>query len=367
MIPYSNLYLQNKKIHLKSLFEINRMVKRNEFILGNELLKFESEFSKFINCKYTVGVSNGTDAIEVALRALNLPPESEVIVPSNSFVASALGVLKAGLKLVLVDVNPKHYLIDVEQVQRKLTQKTRVILPVHLYGQCAPMKEISEFAKEKDLYIVEDLAQAQGATHLGLNAGSWGQINATSFYPGKNLGAWGDAGAVLTNDPELHSRAKNLRNYGSKEKYIHDSIGFNYRLDSIQAIVLKNKLKYLKQWNDRRIEIASIYLNTLSNCEQIELPNVIEGNKHVYHIFPILVEKRDNLQKYLASKGIETFIHYPVPIHLQKIFVNKFESKDFKVSEELAGKQLSLPLYPGMKNKDVIKIAETIIEFHKKL
>jgi dTDP-4-amino-4,6-dideoxygalactose transaminase len=364
VINYTNMTIQNNQISKNALKRISESVQSSDFILGEPLLKFENEFAEFLSSKYVVGVSNGTDAIEIALRSLNLPSNSEVIVPSNSFIASALGVLKANLQLVLVDVDPGNLLIGLKEIQEKVTTRTKVIMPVHLFGQCAPMKIISEFAIKNDIHIVEDLAQAQGSEHIGVKAGNWGVINATSFYPGKNLGAWGDAGAVITNNEDLYLSSRKIRNYGSEVKYHHESFGSNYRMDTIQAIVLSEKLKHLKAWNLERQKLAKLYDELLVNCDQIKIPSNIEGSTHVYHIYTILAKKRNELQKYLKVNKIETLIHYPIPIHKQKYIQGLFPKITLPNSEIAATELLSLPLYPGMAEKDVYRVVEFIYKFY---
>ncbi len=366
MIKYLDLAYQNKKIKAQAFREIKRVVKNNEFILGDSLSYFEEEFAKYMEVNFVRGISNGTDALEIALRSLQLPPNAEVIVPTNSFIASAIAVKKAGLKLVLCDVDFNSSLISAKEIQTKITKNTKVIMPVHLYGQCAPMNEIQEVARSKDLFVVEDIAQAQGATHFGKKAGSWGDISATSFYPGKNLGAWGDAGAILTNDFELYKIASMLRNYGSDVKYKHDIYGFNYRMDDLQSVVLKVKLKYLDEWNKKRISLAERYRNNLSGIYSIQIPEVLEGNVHVYHIFPILCRERDLLQKKLWEDDIETVVHYPIPIHKQKYMQNEYIQSLYPNADKLASSVLSIPLYPGLSKKDIDHISEKIIKNCKK-
>ncbi len=363
-VSYSNMKIQNDQVSRIALKRISKSVIKNDFILGEPLIEFEKEFAEFSSSRHVVGVSNGTDAIEIALRSLNLPCNSEVIVPSNSFVASAIGVLKANLKLVLADVDPENLLIGIKEIQEKVTKNTRVIMPVHLFGQCAPMKIISEFANRNEIFIVEDVAQAQGSEHLGIKAGNWGAISATSFYPGKNLGAWGDAGAVITNNEELYLSSRKIRNYGSEIKYQHESLGFNYRMDTIQAIVLSEKLKHLKSWNSQRQILAKIYDELLKNCNKIMIPAKVEGSTHVYHIYAILAEKRNELQKFLLKNGVETLIHYPIPIHKQKYIQTLLPKVKLEICELAASQLLSLPLYPGISQRDIHRVVELIYEFY---
>ncbi len=365
MINYLDLQKQNNKIKRRVIQGFKKSISSNNYILGDNLINFEQNFAKFMGASYVTGVANGTDALEIALRSLKLPAGSEVIVPTNSFVASAIAVLRANLKLVLADIDPHHLLLNLDQIEKVTSSKTRVIMPVHLFGQCAPMMEIKDYADDRNIFIVEDVAQAQGAKHFDRPAGSWGDISATSFYPGKNLGAWGDAGAVITDDPDLNKISIQIRNYGSHRKYIHEIYGFNSRMDELQAVVLNEKLKYLSRWNEERIYLASLYSKYLNNVEAVTIPSVIPGNKHIYHIYSIIVNNRDELKNYLLSKGIETLIHYPIPIHLQNFMKAEYGLQDFKVSESIATKILSLPLYPGLSAAKVEKISTQIQEFYK--
>ena len=366
IIRFLDLQYQNSQVSEAIFSKLKTLVKNNSFILGEDLTIFENKFSDLIGVKYCISVSNGTDAIEVAIRSLNLPKNSEIIVPANSFIASAIGVIKSNHKLVLADIDSENLLLGVKQIQEKLTKRTRVIMPVHLYGQCAPMTEIMKFANDNNLMVIEDLAQAQGSEHFGKKAGSWGVINATSFYPGKNLGAWGDAGAVLTDREDLQILSRKIRNYGSEIKYKHDLLGFNYRMDNIQAVVLNEKLKYLETWNKERQNKAKIYLEKLGLCQNIVIPKVVNGNNHIYHLFVILAENRDGLQNFLQINGIETMVHYPIPIHKQEYMKNEFKKLSLKNAEIASNKLLSLPLYPGLPVSDIEYISDKILEYYSK-
>jgi dTDP-4-amino-4,6-dideoxygalactose transaminase len=310
--------------------------------------------------KYCIGVGNGTDALEISLRALGVGLGDEVIVPTNSFIASALAVVRTGATPIFIDCD-EHYLLNVNDLENRFSEKTKVVMPVHLYGQMAQVEQILR-AIPKGVFIVEDCAQSQGATRNDKNCGSLGDIAATSFYPGKNLGAYGDAGAVLTNDADLAERVKGIRNYGSKVKYFHPEIGFNSRLDSLQAAVLNLKLEKLKEHNQLRNEIAAMYNLMFKDFEKISIPKTVEGNYHVWHLYVIRVKNRANVIKFLNSKGIETGIHYPSPIHLQGAFQKTSRNEIFLNSENFSNEILSLPIFPGMRNSQIEFVATNVIE-----
>lgn len=331
------------------------------YILGKHLKTFETEYSAFSQVKRTIGVSNGLDALHLALKVLDIGPGDEVIVPSNTYIATALAVSYVRATPVFVEPDLQTYNIDPDLIKAKITSKTKAIMPVHLYGQACKMDKIKEIASDYNLYIVEDNAQAQGASYNGIPTGSWGNVNGTSFYPGKNLGALGDAGAVTTNNDELADRVKTLRNYGSNIKYYNETIGYNMRLDELQAAFLSVKLKYLDQWTQQRQEIAGWYNETLKDVSNIILPITKEGATHVNHLFVIRSEQRDELQKHLHNHGIGTMIHYPIPIHLQEAYSHMgYKKGDFPIAEEIANTCLSLPLWPGMNKEHIAYISHTI-------
>lgn len=318
------------------------------YIQGMELDAFEKEYATLNQTKFSVGVSNGLDALVLALRALNIGVGDEVIVPSNTYIATALAVSHVGATPVFVEPRMETYNIDPEKIPAAITKNTKAIMPVHLYGQACEMDAIMEIAKAHGLFVVEDNAQAHLSSFNAKLSGSFGDINGTSFYPGKNLGALGDAGAITTDNEELAKRVKTLRNYGSSEKYYNDEIGFNNRLDELQAAFLRVKLNYLEDWTNQRKEIASWYNTYLSNKNWI-LPEVHQNAEHVYHLYVIRTNEREKLQLELTSKGIQTMIHYPVPIHLQKAYKHLgYKEGDFPIAEEIAKTCLSLPIWPGL-------------------
>jgi dTDP-4-amino-4,6-dideoxygalactose transaminase len=325
----------------------DRIVQNTAFILGKDVAEFEAAFAEFTGSKHCIGVGNGTDAIEIACRALGIGPGDEVIVPANTFIATALGVERAGAKCVLVDCEADHQLIDPKLVEAKITKATKAIFPVHLFGQMAPMAPIMDIAKAKGIAVLEDCAQSHGATQNGTRCGTQGRAAAYSFYPGKNLGAFGDAGAVVTDAPEIATKVKALRNYGSEVKYHHPETGFNSRLDPLQAVVLKAKLKHLAGWNEKRRAAAARYDALLRDVRGVEAPKTLAGNVHVWHLYVVRVAERDRVLARLNEAGVGAGIHYPVPIHLQGAFSHLHHSRgDFPVAEKAANEIVSLPLFP---------------------
>lgn len=348
-VPLMDLGWQAKQIKGEVLSKWSEMIDSAQFILGKPVADFEQEFAEYSGIAGCVGVANGTDALEIAVRALDIGVGDEVIVPANSFIASAIGVSRAGAIPVFVDCLPGTYLIDPDAVRKAITPRTKAIMPVHLYGQMASMAPLVEISTEYGIPIIEDAAQAQGAKQDGRMAGSFGVLSGTSFYPGKNLGAFGDAGAVLSTSEEYTARARAIRNYGSEQKYQHPEFGFNSRLDSLQAVVLLAKLRHLDEWTEQREQIAARYSTELAGIEGFELPAVAEGNTHVWHLYVVHLTKRDQLLARLRERGIDAGIHYPLPIHLQGAYQSLgYVEGDFPVAEKSGRECLSLPIYPGM-------------------
>ena len=336
------------------------------YIQGSHLTRFEENYAKYNNTHFAKGVSNGLDALYLALKTLNIGPGDEVIVPSNTYIASLLAVTLNGAKPVLVEPNILTYNIDPKKIEKAITQNTKAILPVHLYGQICEMEEIMQIAEKHGLYVVEDNAQAHGATFNNQLAGSWGHINATSFYPGKNLGALGDAGAITTNFEEFADKISVFRNYGSHKKYYNEVIGHNMRLDELQAAILDVKLKYIHLWTEKRKILAEMYHENLKHLSDIILPFTHPNATHVYHLFVIRTEYRDQLQQYLTQNQIGTLIHYPVPPHLQEAYNHlNFKKGDFPIAEEIANTCLSLPLWPGMTKEMVDFVCQHIEKFFR--
>lgn len=344
-VPLVDLHLQHAAIADDVVAGLDRVFGRTAFVLGEEVAQFEAAFAAFQGVDHCVGVANGTDALELALRAVDLPPGAEVVLPANTFVASAFAVVRAGGVPVLVDVDPDTLLADPEAVAAAVTPRTAAVMPVHLYGQMAPMEGLSSLG----VPVVEDAAQAQGATRNGVGAGAWGEVAGTSFYPGKNLGAYGDAGAVLTRSEEVAARVRALRNHGSEVKYEHPAPGFNSRLDTVQAVVLLAKLQRLAAWNEERRTAAVRYLDLLAGVEGVVLPVTDDGNVHVWHLFVVRVPERDRVVATLNGAGIGAGVHYPKPVHLHGAFSSLGLGEGaFPVAEEAARTVLSLPIYPGI-------------------
>lgn len=329
------------------------------YVLGQRVERFEQEFADFIGMKYCIGVNSGLDSLILAFRVLGIGQGDEVIVPANTYIASVIGVTENGATPVFVEPDV-FYNMDAEKIEQLITKRTKAILAVHLYGQAANMKKICEIARKYNLYLVEDCAQSHGCEFDGKKTGSFGDVGCFSFYPTKNLGAFGDGGALVTNNNKLAEKLKMLRNYGSKVKYQNEMEGVNSRLDEIQAALLSVKLKHLEELTEERIKIAQDYMSYI-NCSDIELPEVRNGAGHVYHVFVIKTKDREYLQKYLQERGIGTQIHYPVPPHLSQCYKYLGHVKgDYPITERYAEQVLSLPLYNGMLDEEKKYIIQTI-------
>jgi dTDP-4-amino-4,6-dideoxygalactose transaminase len=360
-IPFLNFEPMHKLIRSEIMQSFQDVYDANWFVMGKKLEAFEKEYAAFNDTKFSIGVSNGLDALHLALKALNVTKGDEVIVPSNTYIATALAASYVGATPVFVEPDQNTYNINPANIEAAITSKTKVIMPVHLYGQACDMDAIMTIAKKHNLFVVEDNAQAHGATFNGKITGSFGNANGTSFYPGKNLGALGDAGAVTTNDETIAKKIAMLRNYGSEKKYHNEEIGFNMRLDEVQAGFLSVKLKHLNEWTKQRKEIAKQYNEALKNVSDLVLPSVHANATHVYHLYVIKTKNRDGLQKHLSENGIGTLIHYPIPPHLQKAYQSLGLKKgSFPIAEELADNCLSLPIWPGMTLDQVNTVAENI-------
>jgi dTDP-4-amino-4,6-dideoxygalactose transaminase len=365
-IPFLSFDSMNKAVKREIIQSFEQFFDNGWYVLGNSVKDFEFEYAAFNQTKHAVGVSNGLDALFIALRSLDIGAGDEVIVPSNTYIASFLAVSYTGATPVPVEPDIFSYNLDTVAIESKITSKTKAILPVHLYGQACNMDSIMAIARKYNLFVVEDNAQAHGAAWKGQLTGSWGDANATSFYPGKNLGALGDAGAVTTNNSEIAQRAFVLRNYGSQKKYYNEVIGYNMRLDECQAGFLSVKLRYINDWTLQRQIIAGFYNQYLFGAGDLILPQVVAGATHVYHLYVVRTFQRDALQNYLTTQGIGTLIHYPVPPHLQEAYEHLDYSKgSFPIAEEIASTCLSLPMWPGMQEDHVAYIAEKIFTFFK--
>lgn len=343
---------------------IHRVLDSGMFIQGKEVGEFECALAGYLGVKYAIGCASGTDALQIAMMALEIGPGSEVITSPFTFVATAETIGILGAKPVYVDIEAETFNIDPRKIESAITPRTRAIIPVHLYGQPAEMDAILDIARKHNLRVIEDAAQAHGAEYRGRRAGSMGDVACFSFYPGKNLGAYGDAGALVTNDAALADHARMLRDHGRSEKYAHKLVGYGYRLDALQAAILGAKLPHVDAWNVRRREIADYYTELLTNTDIV--PSYVPPQiKPVYHIYCIRAKNRDVLQKHLKERGIETGIHYPIPLHLQPVYQNLgYNLGDFPHAEKAAREILSLPMYPELTYAQVQQIVDVVKE-HK--
>lgn len=364
-IEFLNLKKINERIENELYDAIKSVIDTGYYIGGGQLKAFEREFADYCGTKFCIGVGNGLDALSLVLRALKtvgrVSDGDEVIVPANTFIATILAVTENNLKPVFVEPDPRTFNLTRIGIETHLTSKTKVVLPVHLYGQLAPMEEIMAFAEQHNLFVLEDAAQAHGAQYKNIKAGNWGHAAGFSFYPGKNLGALGDAGAIVTSDESLAKILRSLSNYGSNEKYKHIYAGVNSRLDDIQAAILSVKIKYLYADNQARRKVATRYLNEINN-KQITLPIVAHPDSHVWHLFVIQCADRDRLQKWLNKKEIQTLIHYPVPPHKQQAF-SEYRELSLPVTEYLHERVLSLPISPLLSESEIDYIINAINTF----
>jgi dTDP-4-amino-4,6-dideoxygalactose transaminase len=367
-IPFVDLKSQNQPIQAQLQNVIQGVVERGDFVLGQAVKDFELAFAAASGTEYGVGVASGTDAITLGLRACNIRPGDEIILPVNTFVATLIGVLSTGAKPILVDCDKQTALIDLQAAAQAITPQTKAIIPVHLYGQMVSPKQLLDFADTYKVMIFEDAAQAHLAQRDGYRAGSVGKAAAFSFYPSKNLGAFGDGGIVLTRDPDVAEKVMRLRNYGASQKYYHTEFGINSRLDTLQAAVLHQKLPYLSSWNQQRLKIAQEYEAQLASLASSGITPIQNhsGDGHVYHLYVIRIDdssvlERQYLQAKLTDMGIQTGIHYPIPCHLQPAFINLgYKVGDFHHAEKLAQQILSLPMYPGLTSSQVNEVVAAI-------
>jgi dTDP-4-amino-4,6-dideoxygalactose transaminase len=360
-VVFVDLAAQHQEVEAEVTAGFDRVMAATAFINGPDVAAFEKEWARYTGTRHAVGVASGTDALELALRAVGVGPGDEVIVPANSFIASASAVARAGARPVFVDCDPDYYLIDPGRVAEAITERTRAIMPVHLYGQLAPMEDLVGLAADAGAVIIEDAAQCHGASRQGQRAGAWGVAAATSFYPGKNLGAYGDGGAVATNDEATAVTLRALRDHGGHKKYEHPILGFNSRLDTLQAVVLSAKLARLERWNEARRTAAQRYGELLADLPGVRLPRVLPGNEAVWHLYVIRVPNRDEVLARLQSAGVQAGIHYPIPIHLQGAFADLgYGPGDFPVTEQAAEEILSLPMHPHLTESQQQRVASTL-------
>jgi len=362
-IPFVDLAAQYNSIAEEVGAAISHVLRRTDYILGQDVDLFEEEFAAFCEAEYAIGVDTGTSALELALRAYEIGPGDEVITVANTFMATVLAISYTGAAPVLVDVDPRTYTLAVEQLETAITQRTRAIIPVHLYGQPADMDPTLEIARRHDLVVIEDACQAHGARYKRRRVGSLGHAAAFSFYPAKNLGAYGDGGMVVTNDERVADATRMLRNYGQREKYHHVLRGYNRRLDTLQAAALRIKLKHLDAWNAARRRHAGLYNQLLADSE-IVTPVEAEYTASVWHLYVVRVAQRNALRAYLAARGIATGIHYPIPVHLQPAYQGLgYRPGDFPVAEQQAQEIVSLPMYAELRPEMIDYVVEAIHAF----
>ncbi len=363
MIPLVDLRKQYESIKNEIDDAITGVVESTQFVLGPEVAKFEENFADHCQARFAFGVNSGTSALHLAMLAAGIGPGDEVITVSYTFVATAAAVCYVGAQAVFVDIDPETCNIDVARIESAITPRTKAIMPVHLYGNCADMDSIIELARKHDLIVIEDAAQAHGAEYKGRRAGSMGEMACFSFYPGKNLGAYGEAGAIVTNDPRYVDTLKQLRDQGQSEKYFHTMVGYNYRMEALQGAVLGVKLRHLDEWNAARRKHAAMYRRELADTGLRLLAEHPDYNS-VHHIFPLFTPQRDELREHLHSAGISTGLHYPIPVHLQPGYRHLgYKEGDLPETERACKEVLSLPMYPELETDTVLSIADSVRQF----
>lgn len=366
-VPFLSLHIHPKGVGAEIRAAIDRVIEGGRFILGNEVMAFEEAYAAYHGIRFCVGTGNGMDALTIAFKTLGIGIGDEVIVPANTCFPTWAAVSAVGATIRPVDADEETYNIDPKKIEAAVTKRTKAIVPVHLYGQACDMTTIGAIAKDHHIHVVEDNAQAHGASHRGRKTGTFGAINATSFYPTKNLGALGDAGAITTNSSVLRKKAMALRNYGSLKRDVFQDVGVNSRLDEIQAAILRVRLNHLDAWTQERQALARTYWSELSGVGDVVLPAIEEGSTHVFHLFVVRSRKRNQLQRYLASRGVETLVHYPVPPFQQKAFAHlNFRKRSFPTAVALASTALSLPLWPGMTEDQQAQVIENVAKFFRR-
>lgn len=363
MIPLVDLKAQYASIKSEIDAAVHRVLDETDFIGGSAVGEFEKAFASYCGTKAAVGLANGTDALQLSLMALGIGAGDEVITAVNTFIATSEAITASGAKPIFVDNDPRTYTIDIEKIEEKINPRTKAIIPIHLYGQPAAMDAVNEIASRHHLTVIEDAAQAHGAMFKGHKVGTLGRIACFSFYPGKNLGAYGDAGAIATNDEELANKVRMLANHGRLKKYEHELEGYNSRLDTLQAAVLLVKLRHLGEWTVKRQQVAAQYTRLLSGSSNIITPTVHSDATHVYHLYVVRVQQRERVQQALKEAGIATGIHYPIPLHLQPAYhYLGLQAGSYPVAERFAGEILSLPIYPELTADQVASISENLIK-----
>jgi dTDP-4-amino-4,6-dideoxygalactose transaminase len=362
-VPFADLRALHAPLRAELAGVLERVLDSNTFILGPEVQRFEKAFARYLGVEHCVAVCNGTAALQVALLALGIGPGDEVITTANTFIATAEAISAVGARPVFVDVDPRYYTMDPAAVARAITPKTRALIPVHLYGQCADMDPLLELARQHNLTVIEDACQAHGAEYKGRKAGSMGTLGCFSFYPGKNLGALGEGGAIVCNGPDLALRMQMLRDHGSVKKYEHSFPAFNLRLEGLQGGFLAAKLPHLDTGNDCRRAAARLYDQALAESGLVT-PAAMPGCRHVYHLYVVQAEDRDALKVFLGDHGIETGLHYPLPLHRQQAYASLgYKPQDFPVTNALAGRILSLPMFPTITREQVEYVCSAVMEF----
>lgn len=360
-VPFINLAPQYQTIKEEVDAGLQAVFQKGNFILGEEEKRFEEDFARYCDAQYAVGVNSGTDALYLACAALDITVGDEVILPTFTFIATALCISYTGATPVFVDIEEETYNIDPEKLKEAITDKTKAVMPVHLYGQPANMDEIRALCRERNIAVIEDAAQAHGATYKGKKVGALGDVACFSFYPTKSLGAFGDGGMIVTNDEALYKQACSLRDYGRTDRYAHKIKGYNSRLDTVQAVVLAAKLKHLDDWNKRRNAVAAIYKEQLASLKGIVAPVLKEDRTHVFQTFAVRVPDRDRIVQAMQEKGIGCLIHYPIPIHLQEAYADCGKKEgDFPVAEKIAKEIMSLPMFPHMQEAQVQEVVQTL-------
>jgi dTDP-4-amino-4,6-dideoxygalactose transaminase len=365
-VPFVDLKAQYENIRPEIDQAINDVINSTAFIKGDYVKKFEENFARYYGVNHCIGVANGTDALFIALKMLGIGQGDEVITTALSWISTSEAISLTGAKPVFVDIEHDYFTIDTNQVEEKINANTKAIIPVHLYGQCAEMDAILNKAKKNNLYIIEDTAQAHFSEYDGKKAGTIGDVGTFSFYPGKNLGAYGDAGAIITNNEELATKMRMFSNHGALVKHQHHMEGINSRLDGIQAAILDVKLKYIKQWNERRKEIADLYSQLLRDVKDIKTPSLRHKSSHIYHVYCVRARKRDELKKFLNEKGINTAVHYPTALpNLDAYSYLNHKPSDFPVATQAENEILSLPIFPEMKREQIEFVCSEISNFYQ--
>jgi dTDP-4-amino-4,6-dideoxygalactose transaminase len=360
MIPFVDLKTQYHSIKSEIDAAIAGILESSQFVLGSEVAAFENEFAAYCQVQHAIGVNSGTSALHLALLAAGIGPGDEVITTPFTFVATVAAIIYAGAMPVFVDIEPRSFTLDVNKIKRAITQRTKAILPVHLYGQMADMDPILELARRHNLVVIEDAAQAHGAEYNGRKAGSLGDLGCFSFYPGKNLGAYGEGGMVVTNQIEYARTMRMLRDWGAEKKYQHVLKGYNYRLEGMQGAILRVKLRHLEDWTEKRREKAAYYTQLLA-AKGIQTPEELPDRRHVYHVYAIRTGDREVLQHALVAQGIQSGIHYPIPVHLQLAYADLgYQKGDFPCAEQAAHEVLSLPMYPELSNDQIEQVVEAL-------